>query len=135
MTSLRQGSGKQAAAARIQLSRRKGFDLQAASRALNGLAALSVARPSRWGNPWRVGLVPCGCRSAGECDHNQFNCATAAEAVEIYRSWTTTWRNPRGLLGKLPGIAGRNLACWCAPGAPCHADVLLKLANGGEADG
>ncbi len=26
-------------------------------------------------------------------------------------------------------LAGKNLACWCKPGEPCHADVLLKLAN------
>lgn len=27
-------------------------------------------------------------------------------------------------------LRGRNLACWCALDAPCHADVLLELANG-----
>jgi len=27
------------------------------------------------------------------------------------------------------GLKGKNLACWCKPGDPCHADVLLKLAN------
>jgi hypothetical protein len=26
-------------------------------------------------------------------------------------------------------LHGRNLACWCKPGVPCHADVLLELAN------
>lgn len=26
-------------------------------------------------------------------------------------------------------LAGRDLACWCAPDLPCHADVLLELAN------
>ncbi len=30
---------------------------------------------------------------------------------------------------KLKELRGKNLACWCAPGAPCHGDVLLKLAN------
>jgi hypothetical protein len=25
---------------------------------------------------------------------------------------------------------GRNLACWCALNGPCHADLLLTLANG-----
>lgn len=30
----------------------------------------------------------------------------------------------------LPTLRGFNLACWCRPGAPCHADVLLELANG-----
>lgn len=26
-------------------------------------------------------------------------------------------------------LRGKNLACWCKPGTPCHADVLLELAN------
>jgi hypothetical protein len=26
-------------------------------------------------------------------------------------------------------LGGRNLACWCAPNGPCHADLLLALAN------
>lgn len=29
-------------------------------------------------------------------------------------------------------LKGKNLACWCKPGAPCHADVLLKMANAME---
>ena len=26
-------------------------------------------------------------------------------------------------------LRGKNLACWCKLDEPCHADVLLKLAN------
>jgi len=26
-------------------------------------------------------------------------------------------------------LRGKNLACWCRIGEPCHADVLLSLAN------
>jgi hypothetical protein len=26
-------------------------------------------------------------------------------------------------------ITGKNLGCWCKPGTPCHADVLLEFAN------
>lgn len=26
-------------------------------------------------------------------------------------------------------LRGKNLACWCALDKPCHADVLLELAN------
>jgi hypothetical protein len=37
---------------RMRLSRAKGFNLQAASLALNGLPAVNVARPSKWGNPF-----------------------------------------------------------------------------------
>jgi hypothetical protein len=29
-------------------------------------------------------------------------------------------------------LRGKNLACWCALDQPCHADVLLELANSGE---
>ncbi|WP_269062108.1 DUF4326 domain-containing protein [Salipiger marinus] len=28
----------------------------------------------------------------------------------------------------MPELRGRDLACWC-PDGPCHADVLLKIAN------
>lgn len=42
---------------RLQLSRRKGFDLQAASRAANGLEAVRVARPSVFGNPFTAANV------------------------------------------------------------------------------
>jgi hypothetical protein len=37
---------------RLRLSRARGFDLQVHSRAINGLSAVHVARPSRWGNPF-----------------------------------------------------------------------------------
>ena len=30
-------------------------------------------------------------------------------------------------------LAGKDLACWCKPGDPCHADVLLEIANGAGA--
>ena len=26
-------------------------------------------------------------------------------------------------------LGGRDLACWCPLDKPCHADVLLRLAN------
>jgi hypothetical protein len=27
-------------------------------------------------------------------------------------------------------LAGKTLVCWCKPEHPCHADVLLAIANG-----
>ncbi len=102
---------------RLQLSRKKGFDLQALSLATNGLPAINVARPSRWGNSFKVGE-----------DHSyyggpEFVKATAEQCVEIFRR----------VLDAQPGaplhlLRGKNLACWCA-GSPCHADVLLEIAN------
>lgn len=89
---------------RLQLSRRKGFDLQALSRATNGLAAVNVARPSRFGNPFTV-------ENTGRVD------AVLRFACEI------------APLLPVHELRGKNLACWCRPGEPCHADVLLELAN------
>lgn len=93
---------------RLQLSRRKGFDLQAASRAANGLKAVKVDRSTRWGNPWT---------------------ATAfADPVAEFRA--SIGSGPVPAIGELIHfLRGKNLACWCKAGAPCHADVLLELVN------
>jgi hypothetical protein len=97
---------------RLQLSRRKGFDLQAASRAVNGLPAARVSRPGKWGNPFVIG-------TPGVPD--------AAQAVRRFRLdlLLRLSRNP----DLLEPLRGKNLACWCRPQTPCHADVLLDLAN------
>jgi hypothetical protein len=111
---------------RLQLSRAKGFQLQGCSRAANGLAAVNVARPSKYGNVFRIGLIACSCRSAGECSHNAFRRETAQDAVDDFRS---IQRSAKALRQIREDLGGKNLACWCAPGQPCHADVLLELAN------
>lgn len=103
---------------RIQLSRCKGFNLQDASRALNGLPARAVTRPGIYGNPYRVG------------QHG-----TAAQCVAKFRADVETiLAGEDGLraavaVTSLRRIKGMNLACHCKPGDPCHADVLLDLAN------
>ncbi|MBK9497155.1 MAG: DUF4326 domain-containing protein [Xanthomonadales bacterium] len=91
---------------RVQLRRSKGW------RKPEGVVV--VSRPGRWGNPFRVG---------------DFGIRSAADAVQRYREW---------LDGRVVGpkpptdfsvLAGHDLACWCSLDQPCHADVLLKLAN------
>lgn len=32
-------------------------------------------------------------------------------------------------------LRGHNLACWCPLSQPCHADVLLEIANGATPEG
>jgi hypothetical protein len=86
-----------------------------------------VGRGTKWGNPWRVGLVTCGCRAVGECNHNTMRCATAAEAVECYREWVM--QGSKRKVWAVEELRGKNLACWCKDGQPCHADVLLEIAN------
>lgn len=39
------------------------------------------------------------------------------------------------ILSRLPELRGKNLACYCKPGSPCHADVLLRLANANVREG
>lgn len=104
---------------RLRLSRAKGFDFQRHSREMNGLEAVVVARPSRWGNPHKVGADE---TYHGGPGHER---ATAAQCVELDRHHIEA--GPYGL--NLGTIRGRNLACWCAADAPCHADVLLEVAN------
>lgn len=113
---------------RLQLSRRKGFDLQALSQATNGLPAVNAARPSRFGNRFMV--MPCwhheGIPSIGR---GAFKAATAEEAyAEGQFIAVHLFRTIQAPTLDLTTLRGKNLACWCK-GAPCHADVLLELAN------
>lgn len=71
--------------------------------------AVYVGRPSRWGNPFKIG--PDGDR---------------AEVIAKYRAFLDLNPSLRALARQ--ELAGRDLVCWCAP-EPCHADVLLEVAN------
>jgi hypothetical protein len=70
-----------------------------------------VGRPTKWGNPHRVGPL------------------TAEAAVARYRDDLLAGRLPVTVADAERELRGRNLLCWCAPGRPCHADVLLDVAN------
>jgi Domain of unknown function (DUF4326) len=71
--------------------------------------AVVVARPTKWGNPYTVA-------ERGR-----------ARAVELYREHLLA--NPGLLEAARAELAGHDLACWCELTDPCHADVLLELAN------
>ena len=95
---------------RLRLSRARGFDLQAHSRAVNGLSAVNCARPSKWGNPYKIGTRMVG---------------NAEMAVAVFKA-----NLPISM--DLSELRGKNLACFCAlpkPGEPdhCHAACLLEL--------
>lgn len=115
---------------RLQLSRKKGFDLQALSRATNGLPAVNAARPSPFGNPFVVG-EPCDRaqmrRWGWRFKHPEFVCDNAEVAMRRFRGclvWDVAIHDQ-----VQQKLRGKNLACWCKPGEPCHADVLLEIAN------
>lgn len=100
---------------RVQLSRKAGFRLPPNT--------VSVARPTKWGNPHRVGT-------------GFHECRTPQEAVDKFRlgfkmiadhGFTDS---PVGRMARdLHELRGKNLACWCRLDQPCHAEVLLDLAN------
>lgn len=110
---------------RIVLSRRAGFDLQAVSHAVNGLPAQSVARPGPWGNPFTIdammaetGLGKDGAQAEAVARHGRW----LAGEIEADR--------PRPTLPEIrAALGGKNLACWCREGTPCHVETLIALAN------
>lgn len=100
---------------RLQLSRRRGFNLQALSLATNNLPAVNCARPSRFGNPHYVGLCPV-------CDvtHTQDEAVAEFAAGIIEAAQVAEIRRVLG---------GRNLGCFCELSDACHVDVLLAISN------
>lgn len=101
---------------RIQRRRTKGWKMPPNT--------VSVTRPGRWCNPCKVGT---------------FKGYDAAAAVADFKRWLDrdlSVRSFENVYGKPPTreeireeLRGKDLACWCPLDQPCHADVLLHLAN------
>lgn len=115
---------------RIRLSRARGFDLQAVSRALNGRGAVNVARPSRLGNPFVVGRhgsrADCVRLYICACD-GFFILGKGPSKVDIQGACDA-------LVSRREKLRGKNIACWCAlptTSAPdiCHGAVIRAIAN------
>ncbi|MGW7053083.1 DUF4326 domain-containing protein [Streptomyces sp. NPDC054887] len=99
--------------------------------------AVIVSRPSRFGNPFTI-------QQAIEAEWSEPHRACA----EVYSEWLRvgtaggwyeeTYRigkqvfDRRRVLAELHLLRGKDLACTCPLSQPCHADVLLKLANAAE---
>lgn len=108
---------------RIQRKRTKGWRLPPNT--------VYVGRPGRFGNPFDWTIYG----HEGAVDFFQRWLAddlTIAERqssgidlpdLEIQR------RMKLDILGHLDVLKGKDLACWCSLDKPCHADVLLDLAN------
>ena len=109
---------------RIQLRRTKGW------RKPDG--AVTVARPTKWGNPFDFRVAA----AVGYGDGR-------GAAVDAFRGWLQgeDWGVPTGqtrasmaakrvvIRRAMAELRGKDLACWCPLNAPCHADVLLAIAN------
>jgi Domain of unknown function (DUF4326) len=90
---------------RVQLRRSKGWRKPPNT--------VVVSRPSKWGNPYRV------------ADYGR------PEAVRLY--WEHLRQHPELVAAARRELRGKHLACWCGPGAECHADLLMAAANDGTA--
>jgi hypothetical protein len=116
---------------RIQLSRKKGWR--------KPVLAAVVSRPGYFGNPFVV-------REATPAEWDPpfggVYVRDRAHAVELLREYLA-WRKAQGpgWHRTTPGpnfpwesqirqlLRGRDLCCWCPLDEPCHADVLLEIAN------
>lgn len=109
---------------RVQLSRAKGWRMPANTK--------KVDRSTRYGNPFLASDIRVSGPKAG-----QGLPIGAAGAVQAFRNYLTNLLRlePVKTRQVLDELRGKNLACWCTPGEPCHADVLLELCNEERRDG
>ena len=104
--------------------------------------AVIVARPSMWGNPYTVAMMREKIAQLAAAGLDASNLDPQSSAVEAFRSDLTYgpdsrwwWFGPHMAIIRMKGelqrgaLRGLDLACWCPLDAPCHADVLLELAN------
>jgi hypothetical protein len=101
---------------RIQRKRTKGWKMPPNT--------VYVGRPSRWGNIYKVGAYDFDWHGEGVIPE------TIEQCVELYeKELFSNIQHDKGLINQVLELRGKDLACWCALDKPCHADVLLKLAN------
>ena len=98
---------------RIQLRRIRGWRMPPAT--------VKVDRATPWGNPYRIGMlgVPDAATAVARF-------RTLIERPDLAGDHVRFQLSPERIRAAL---RGRDLACWCKPGTPCHADVLLDVAN------
>lgn len=86
--------------------------------------AVCVTRPGVFGNPFVMSLMDDSYDARRRC-------------VQRFRNWLdgrlvqsdALEQKRHRLLSRLPELRGKDLACFCPVGQPCHADVLLEMAN------
>ncbi|MCB1718661.1 MAG: DUF4326 domain-containing protein [Candidatus Competibacteraceae bacterium] len=99
-----------------------------------------VGRPSKWGNI--IAIPNNNLLSAGWFQQWLEGDVSAKQYAQLWLTGALAVRAPDGIslqdcyeqrmqriLVDLHELRGKDLACWCPLDKPCHADVLLKLAN------
>ncbi|WP_431860245.1 DUF4326 domain-containing protein [Azospirillum sp.] len=114
---------------RLQLSRKRGARLPAGTVKVDRTSKLlgNPFKPINPKNPDHVrAAVDYYRRYLENPGRAEFQCGPA---TGVALAFIPPWHHADDVLRVLPQLRGRNLACWCKPGAPCHGDVLLELAN------
>ena len=97
--------------------------------------AIYVGRPTVWGNPYWIDTVG---KTTHHVMRDSWVCATyhsrtkaeaRGDAVRRLLLLFEHHRDPWGIDRIRRELAGHDLACWCPLDQPCHADILLELAN------
>ena len=96
--------------------------------------AVIVDRRSRWGNPYSIVTTRNGSFDVmlGDWFCGQSTGLEMAREMAVRRFRVAVENHHHGLsaVDIRSALAGKDLACWCPTSQPCHADVLLELANG-----
>lgn len=103
---------------RVQRKRTKGWRLPENT--------VCVDRSSRYGNPFVVGET----RLHPLSHLGQIHVRNHHHAVVLFDNWLNTTEEGRALLVRATEeLRGKNLACFCSLGVPCHADIWLVRVN------
>lgn len=79
---------------------------------------VKVDRTTRWGNPFTA--ADGGSTAAAVAQHGRWMRSEIA---------APSGAEPPSSEPLREALGGRNLACWCPIDGPCHADLLLAMAN------
>ena len=102
---------------RIQRKRTRGWRMPA--------GAIYVGRPSRWGN--HVRIDPAEIEGMTPAEARRFAHRDAVIGFEKSIMWNDGADDFKAAAQR--ELRGHDLACWCRLDEPCHADVLLRVAN------
>lgn len=87
---------------------------------------VSVTRPGRWGNPYTAKGARWWGYSGTDRQIAQWCVDCFRDAVNGKLLFADPVPSPDEIR---EALAGKNLACFCDLDTPCHADVLLEIAN------
>lgn len=104
---------------RIQRQRTKGWRMPE--------GAVYVGRPSRFGNPYVHNDPAVAVQAFREFLAGEFRFIPGLGLANGYGAQGRA--ESFAMYARTRELRGKNLVCWCKPGSPCHADVLLELAN------